>query len=206
MCSNWFMGSRAATAGVRRRESIGVAILILALVPSGCGRIPGADPPGHGTAPVGGPKLNLVDHDGLLAEIAARRGKVVVLDCWSSSCPPCVREFPGLVALQRSFPEEVACLSLCFDYDGIGDPEAMVPMVRDFLASVEAHSIVNLLSREEADSMYAKLGLVSVPAIYVWSPDGTLAHRFDDEDSAGRLGRPFTYADVQETVRGLLRP
>ena len=29
-----------------------------------------------------------VDHEGLMEEVARHRGKVVVLDCWSTSCPP----------------------------------------------------------------------------------------------------------------------
>jgi hypothetical protein len=39
-----------------------------------------------------------------------------------------------------------------------------------------------------------------VPAVYVWRADGSLARRFDDDDAAKRLGRPFTYADVEATV------
>jgi hypothetical protein len=49
--------------------------------------------------------------------------------------------------------------------------------------------------------MYAKLQLDSVPAVYVWKPDGSLARRFDDDDAKRRLGRAFTYADVEAEVR-----
>jgi hypothetical protein len=69
---------------------------------------------------------------------------------------------------------------------------------------VDARRIENLLSREEADAMYEKLALDSVPAVYVWRPDGSLARRFDDDDAKRRLGRPFTYADVDAEVRVLL--
>ncbi len=147
--------------------------------------------------------VRLVDHDGLLAAVAAHRGRVVVLDCWSTACPPCIREFPGLVALARSRPE-VACLSLSFDYEGIGTVEESLPRVREFLSRVGAGEIENLLASEEADAMYRKLGLASVPAVFIWRPDGTLARRLDDDDAARRLGRPFTYADVGAEVDGLL--
>lgn len=139
-----------------------------------------------------------------MATVAGHRGRVVVLDCWSTSCPPCVREFPGLVALAARHPGEVACLSLAFDYEGVGTPEEAVPRVREFLAGVGAGRVDNMLAREEADVMYGRLGLASVPAVYVWGPDGALARRFDDDDSARRLGRPFTYADVEALVRELL--
>jgi thiol-disulfide isomerase/thioredoxin len=148
--------------------------------------------------------VRLVDHAGLLEEVARHRGKVVVLDCWSTSCPPCVREFPGLVQLAAKHGDRVQCLSLCFDYDGLDKPADLLPPVRAFLEKVGAGKVVNLLSSEEADSLYEKLDLVSVPAVYVWKPDGELAIRYDDDMAARELRRAFTYADVEETVAGLL--
>jgi len=54
--------------------------------------------------------------------------------------------------------------------------------------------------------MYRNLELDSIPAVFVWRPDGSLARRFDATDSAARLGRPFTYEDVELEVRALLGP
>jgi hypothetical protein len=45
---------------------------------------------------------------------------------------------------------------------------------------------------------------VSVPAIFIWKPDGTLAIRYDDDFAARELDRPFTYDDVAATVDRLL--
>jgi thiol-disulfide isomerase/thioredoxin len=153
---------------------------------------------GHGVP------LDLVDHDGLMAAVAARKGQVVVLDCWSTSCPPCVREFPRLVALAAAHPEGVACLSLALDYDGIGTAEESIPRVRQFLEKVGARDVFNMLSREEADVMCRKLDLASVPAVFLWKADGSLAMRYDDDFAARSLGRPFTYDDIEVTVRDLL--
>jgi thiol-disulfide isomerase/thioredoxin len=164
---------------------------------AGCGR----DAPAARRA---GVVVRLVDHDGLMATVAGLRGKVVVLDCWSTSCPPCVREFPRLVALEERFGDDVACLSLSFDYEGIGAVDDVVPRVSGFLEEVGAGRIGNLLSREEADVLYRKLDLTSVPAVYVWKADGTLAQRFDEDDAVRRLGRPFTYDDVESLVRTLV--
>lgn len=168
----------------------------------GAGGCAAPAPPAATTAPA--VELHLVDHERLLAEVAARKGRVVVLDCWSTSCPPCVREFPGLVALARSHPAEVSCLSLALDYDGRGAPEDAAPTVRGFLERVGAGGVFNMLAREEADIMYRKLRLVSVPAVYVWRADGSLAVRFDDDHASRVLGRPFTYDDVAVVVRDLL--
>jgi thiol-disulfide isomerase/thioredoxin len=204
MCSKRGMGGFAATTAL--------ATMILA----GCGTQrpdAGGEPaevtqatdgtPAASPAPV---EVRLVDHAGLLAEVARQRGRIVVLDCWSSSCPPCVKEFPGLVKLAAAHGDRVQCLSLCFDYDGIGAAEELVPPVRAFLEQVGAGRIVNLLSSEEADSLYRKLDLASVPAIFIWKPDGSLAIRYDDDMAARDLGRAFTYADVERTVAELLQP
>ena len=149
-------------------------------------------------------EVTLVDYAGLMQAVESRKGRIVVLDCWSTSCPPCVKEFPGLVALARKYREQVACLSLAFDYDGIGTPEDVLPPVQAFLERVGAGDVTNMLNREDADSLYKKFDLASIPAVFVYKPDGSLARRFDDEEAARRLGRPFTYADVEAEIRSLL--
>ena len=205
MCSKRGMSGSAAAATM-------VAAMILA----GCGpqRPDAGGEPAEVTEATGGPataspapvEVRLVDHAGLLAEVERQRGKVVVLDCWSTSCPPCIKEFPGLVKLAAAHGDRVQCLSLCFDYDGIGEPEDLLPPVRGFLEKVGAGRIINLLSSEEADSLSQKLDIVSVPAIFIWKPDGSLAIRYDDDMAARDLGRPFTYEDVERTVAELLQP
>jgi thiol-disulfide isomerase/thioredoxin len=164
---------------------------------------PAAPTPAAPTPAVARREVSLVDHEGVLAAVASHRGKVVVLDCWSTSCPPCIKEFPGLVALARNHPDRVVCLSLAFDYEGIGAVEDALGPVQEFLTSVDDGRLGNLhhmLGREDADALYRKMELDSVPAVYVWHADGSLAHRFDDDDATRRLGRPFTYADIEETV------
>jgi len=187
------------------------AVMVLSMILTGCGDRRQADATGTGSrasaAAAASPvALRLVDHAGLIEEVERHRGKVVVLDCWSTSCPPCVKEFPGLVKLAAGHGDRVRCLSLCFDYDGLGKPEDLVPPVQAFLANAGAGKVINLFSREEADSLYRKLDVASVPAIFIWKPDGSLAIRYDDEMAARDLGRPFTYADVEQTVAELLGP
>ena len=191
-----------------------VAVAVAAMILTGCGGQRQADAPGArpatpapaapAAAAVPSVEVRLVDHAGLLAEVERHRGKVVVLDCWSTSCPPCVKEFPGLVKLAAAHGDRVQCLSLCFDYDGLGKPDDLVPPVKAFLEKVGAGKVINLLSSEEADSLYRKLDLVSVPAIFIWKPDGTLAIRYDDDMAARELARTFTYADVEKTVADLV--
>lgn len=159
-----------------------------------------AAPAAIASPPAAAVTVSLVSHTELLERIAAHRGKLVVLDCWSTSCPPCVKEFPGLVRMARDYGDQVACLSLSFDYEGFGTPDEVLPPVQEFLNQVEAGAIENLLGREDSDTLYEKLELTSVPAIYVYGRDGRLLRRFDDDYAARELDRPFTYADVRQLV------
>jgi thiol-disulfide isomerase/thioredoxin len=171
---------------------------------AGCGGSATEETPGPAIPVPTRAELRLVDYDGLLKEVSSHLGKIVVLDCWSTSCPPCIKEFPGLVALAERHGERVACISLAFDYDGSGSPEDLVEPIRAFLDKVGAGPVTNLLSSEPADSLYHKLDLTSVPAVFIWKPDGTRAIRYDDDLALQELGRPFSYADVEKTVAGLL--
>jgi hypothetical protein len=83
-------------------------------------------------------------------------------------------------------------------------PAERLPAVKGVLDEVGAAAIENLLAREDADTMYAKLELDSVPMVSVWDREGRLIKRFDDNMASEELGRPFTYADVRQVVEQLL--
>ena len=148
-------------------------------------------------------KLQMLDWDGFQRLLAQHRGKVVVLDCWSTSCEPCIREFPNLVALnERHSRDDLACISFSFDYEGIGRPEDQHSRVLAFLQKQGA-TFDNVLSRVESDELYAKLEIPSIPAVFVYDRDGRLHRRFDNRH-ASRNGGPFTYEQVSAAVEELL--
>lgn len=194
MAAREAVSTSGAWRGLSRRVGwLGTILLAAAFSPA---PVP-AQPPGKAA-------VRLVDQAGLEAEIAVHAGRVVVVDCWSTSCPPCVKEFPRLIALQKAHGDAVACISFSLDYEGIDAPEELLPPVQSFLDKVGAGGIVNLLCTEEADVVYQRLDLVSVPAVYVYGRDGNLVQRFDEDDAAKRLKRPFTYDDVEAVVRRLI--
>lgn len=45
------------------------------------------------------PDFTLKDKDGLPWSLSDQRGKVVVMNFWSITCPPCVQEMPSLIEL-----------------------------------------------------------------------------------------------------------
>ena len=193
-----------AWGGLSRRAAWLGTVIVVAGVLAAPAPAP-AQPPVQTTGKATGKAtVRLVDQAGLDAEISRQAGKVVVVDFWSTSCPPCVKEFPRLVALKKTHGERIACISFSLDYEGIDAPEELLPPVEAFLDKVGAGGIVNLLCTEEADAVYRKLDLVSVPAVSVYGPDGKLVQRFDEDDAAKRLKRPFTYDDVEGVVGRLV--
>ncbi len=148
-------------------------------------------------------QVKILSYDEIEKLIAGHKGKVVVMDCWSTSCDPCVKEFPNLVALHKQYgPEKVACISLSFDYEGLGKPEDVVPVVEKFLKEQGA-TFDNIVCREDSEKLCKKLNLASVPAVYVYKADGELAKRFDNENAA-KPEDAFNYEHVKKLVESLV--
>lgn len=141
-------------------------------------------------------KLVIKDYDGLQQLIASKKGKVVVVDAWSTYCDPCMKEFPGLVGLHKKYgPEKVACISMCTNYAGIGKPEDELAEPLAFLKKQGA-TFDNLLSSDADEALYKKLKIASIPCIFVYDADGKLAKLFDKET---------TYAEVEKVVQPLVK-
>lgn len=141
--------------------------------------------------------LQILDYDGLQELIASHQGSVVVLDVWSTTCLPCLREFPGLVKLDRQYDEvDVACISVSLDYLGASnrEPEYYRDDVLNVLKRFDA-TFENVLAAEGTDTMYEKLGVITPPAVLVYDRQGELVRRFVNQNN-----EEFTYDDVGELV------
>ena len=135
--------------------------------------------------------------------IAGHQGKIVVVDFWSTSCLPCRREFPHLVALQRAYPEAIACVSVSLDFTGRKSrpPESYREAVVEFLQEQGA-AIDNVLSTDDPDELEQRLGLAPIPLVWVLDRSGKRVRVFDNADLEGR---EFSYeADVVPFVETLL--
>lgn len=140
------------------------------------------------------------------ALIAKSSGKVVVVDLWSTACLPCMTEFPNLVALQKTHPDQVVCISFNLDYAGIKSkgPEYYRPKVESFLKKQGA-GFANILSTDAADKVFEDLELTSIPAVYVYGKDGKMAKRFDDSLLEEGKEEAFTYkTDINPFIEKLL--
>ena len=149
-------------------------------------------------------QLAVADLSELEQVVKSHAGKVVVVDVWSTSCAPCMREFPHLVELSQTHPERLVCISFNVDYIGLKSkpPEAYVAKVEHFLQKQHAVDVTNLLSASTDESVLRQFSIGAIPAILIYSADGELKHTFTDSNT-GEDG--LTYAgDVIPKVRELL--
>jgi thiol-disulfide isomerase/thioredoxin len=143
----------------------------------GCSNRDGTAESPSGQSPPG-VTLQILDYIGIQKLIAGHLGQVVVLDCWSTSCPTCIEEFPKLVALHKKYdPSQLACISLSFDFEGPGKPDDVQPEVLKFLQNQGA-AFENVLGSEPSDVLLKKMNLASIPAVFVYDRHGNV-HRFE---------------------------
>lgn len=138
--------------------------------------------------------------------VKSSKGKVVVVDIWSTACLPCMREYPNLIKLQKKYGKEVVCVSLNVDYVGIKSkpPEYYRPKVEKFLKRVNS-TCRNYLCTIDGLELFDDLNLNSIPAVYVFGTDGKLAKRFDDRLLEDGEEDAFTYKkDINPLIAKLM--
>jgi len=124
---------------------------------------------------------------------AKSAGRITVVDLWSLSCEPCLKEFPGLVELHRTMGESVQCIAVDVDYDGRKNrpPEYYQERVSEFLGNVKASGFPVYISKTPSDDVFAITKLISIPAVLIYNAKGEVVKVFVDAgDSTG-----FTYKD-----------
>jgi thiol-disulfide isomerase/thioredoxin len=152
------------------------------------------------------PTVEILNWDQTQKRLEQFRGRVVVIDVWSTFCDPCIREFPNLVALQQRLGNKVACVSFSTDYAGAKDepPESFRKRVQDFLTSHEAR-LFNVLSSDANEDFFNKIRLGGPPAVFVYDQQGKLVKRFDNSQVPKTPELTYKH-DVVPLVERLLAP
>ncbi|HIN52731.1 MAG TPA: TlpA family protein disulfide reductase [Planctomycetes bacterium] len=125
--------------------------------------------------------------------IKENRGKVIVVDIWSTYCAPCLKEFPRLLALQKQHGDKLLCVSFNINYAGLPNQtvETDLPNIHKFLAKQE-FQVTNIVSTETDEQVYAQLEIYSIPAILVFDKTGQ------------RIGTVMEEAAYEKTVSPLV--
>ena len=111
------------------------------------------------------PALRLQGLDGGTVDLAALRGRPVVVNFWATWCPPCLREFPLLGKAAAAHRADHLAVVGVLSRD---NPAA----ARDF---VRAHGATWPVGLDPAGQTAATWGAVGLPHTWFIRPDGTLA-------------------------------
>lgn len=169
-----------------------------------CADEPSASASEKKAAPV---SLPAASWDDVQKRVAAHRGKVVLVDVWTTTCGTCREELPKLMTLVDSLPaDRVVCIAVACDYDGIPEkpPEFYRPKVAAFLAEHKSQRTEHILLSIPFIDFLEQRELKSTPAVYLYGPDGKLVKRFDNDD-AKRVEDEFTLAQVKQAIADQLK-
>ena len=140
-----------------------------------------AAPPATAATTAEIPTLKLDAVDGTPYELAARRGKWVVVNFWATWCAPCIKEMPELSELDEK-REDLEVVGLA--YEEI-EPQAML----EFLKTRPVVYPVAILDVYNPPADFATPR--GLPMTYLIAPDGKVAKQF--------LG-PVTAKEIEDAI------
>jgi thiol-disulfide isomerase/thioredoxin len=123
------------------------------------------------------PELEVTDMQGNRVSLASLKGKTVLLDFWTTWCPPCIADAPALDKLYTKYGDKNLMIV------GISMNEDRV-VVEKFLKSHPHTFPVILTSENELPRPY-QIGIF--PTYMVVSPDGTLTTAVQGDQGFGDL-------------------
>jgi thiol-disulfide isomerase/thioredoxin len=114
-------------------------------------------------------ELQAVKYDGLAQEVQKHKGKVVVVDVWGITCPPCMKEFPHLVELHNKYGGQGLVAISLHAFPEMS--ETVKTLALKFLRSKNA-TFTNLILDEPAEVWQTRLHSDALPIVFVFNREG----------------------------------
>jgi thiol-disulfide isomerase/thioredoxin len=135
--------------------------------------------------------LKVVKYDGLGDLVRQNAGKVVVVDFWATTCIPCRKEMPNLVAMHKKYAKDgFAAITVSVDEEA-NNPEVQAEALK-FLRKVNA-AFDNVILDEKPAFWQEKLRFGTVPCVFVF-----------DRQGKWRQFKEGGYAEIEKVVVELL--
>jgi thiol-disulfide isomerase/thioredoxin len=142
-------------------------------------------------------EIHPVDDAAWRQVLTEQAGKIVVVDFWATWCLPCLDRFPAMVDLAERYADRGVTF-IAFSLDDLEDTGAM-QYARRFVTE-QGGRIEHYVTAEPITTAFDQLGLLGIPAVYVYDPEGELFRRLTTDDP----NHQFTDEDVERSVRALL--
>ncbi len=135
-----------------------------------------------------------VKYTALLSKLAETKGaRLIMMDAWATWCGPCKENFPHVVEMHEKYgPKGLSVVSLSMDDT---EKPKKVAEALDFLKSKKA-TFRNFVLDETLDEGFESLKVTTIPAVFLYGPDGKEIKRFTMDDPNNQ----YTYKDVEEFV------
>lgn len=130
------------------------------------------------------PTLQVQTLDGKTFDLAAQRGKWVVINYWATWCVPCIKEMPDISAFAKS-RKDVSVIGLAFDDSDKAD-------IVSFLAKHPVSYPIAQVATDKPPKDFAEPR--GLPTTYLIKPDGTVARPFVGPVSQGSLAEAIKQA------------
>ena len=131
--------------------------------------------------------FSLISLDGRVVRLSDLRGKVVMVDFWSSWCPPCRQEAPVLAETYRKYRDRGV------EFVGVAIWDS-----RDAVAEfVGRYGVTYINGLDEKGTMAIDYGVTGIPEKYFVDRDGNLVRKF-----VGPVGTQ----DLEKVLQELLEP
>lgn len=133
------------------------------------------------------PDWQLKDLDGKPVKLSDFKGKVVLLNFWATWCPPCRREIPAFVSLQKQYAAQgLVIIGVSMDQGG---PAAVKP----FIKKMEINYPV-VMGDEKVAAAYG--GIQVVPTTFIIDKAGKVAAQHE-----GDAERETFEADIKPLLK-----
>jgi thiol-disulfide isomerase/thioredoxin len=137
-----------------------------------------AAPPLHAAMPAQ-PSLKVTTLDGKPFDLAAERGKWVIVNYWATWCGPCIKEMPDISRFVAAHGKDVAAIGLAYDDSDTAD-------IKAFLAK---HPVAYPVAQVHLDSPPKDFDEPrGLPTTWLIGPDGKVAKRFVGTVNEASLG------------------
>jgi peroxiredoxin len=114
------------------------------------------------------PAFTLTDLEGKPVSLSEFRGKVVVLDFWATWCPPCKREIPDFVDLQKEYGSQgVQIVGIALD-----EPDKVKAFARQ-----NGMNYPVLLGTDDVSLRYG--GIEGIPTTFIIDKSGKIVNTFE---------------------------
>jgi thiol-disulfide isomerase/thioredoxin len=143
-------------------------------------------------------ELRDVKYNGLVDAVKAQRGKVVVVDVWATFCPPCMRNYPHMLKMQKEYASQgLVCISVSVDL------ETSKAAALKFLKAKD--STITNFWLDETDKVWgARWGVNGPPVVFVFDRAGRRAGKFGTEENPASVDQQPN-PEIEKLVKELLQ-